>query len=230
MKSLTLDKWTDEQIESMRSKGNAKVNLTYNPNPERFPFPSNPRYLRYIYFSEVQQYIADKYERKLFMNSPNVPSKTASISRITESQSQWCSQQLEENGPSIKELLTQMHQMGFGNTKLCMEAIRIKGKNIDDIVEYVIEREISNEQPERPKIAKEEILEESRTSSKETIHYENEYHHNYHQPMVTNNPSFPFEDEMNPWAGLANDEIARKASSGQQQHPFEPIEDPFKRK
>ena len=40
VKSVNLDKWTDEQVESIASQGNAKVNAVYNPHPERFPFPS----------------------------------------------------------------------------------------------------------------------------------------------------------------------------------------------
>lgn len=55
VKSVTLDKWTDEQIEvilsginqfvlillqSIKSKGNSKVNMIYNPNSDKHSFPS----------------------------------------------------------------------------------------------------------------------------------------------------------------------------------------------
>lgn len=54
VKSLSLDKWTDEQVESMRRQGNARMNAVYNPNPERFPFPTHPgcRYIVYRLMSE----------------------------------------------------------------------------------------------------------------------------------------------------------------------------------
>ncbi|KAJ1506446.1 hypothetical protein HMI54_005075, partial [Coelomomyces lativittatus] len=32
VKAITLDKWTPQQLESISSKGNAKVNAIYNPN------------------------------------------------------------------------------------------------------------------------------------------------------------------------------------------------------
>lgn len=45
----------------MVNNGNAKTNAIYNPNADRFPFPS--------YSGDMEQYIRDKYERKLFMSS-----------------------------------------------------------------------------------------------------------------------------------------------------------------
>lgn len=44
IKSLTLDKWTDEQIDCILSLGNSIVNSKFNPSPERHPFPSNSKY------------------------------------------------------------------------------------------------------------------------------------------------------------------------------------------
>ncbi|RKP38105.1 hypothetical protein BJ085DRAFT_16457 [Dimargaris cristalligena] len=59
VKSISLDVWTAEQIEAIQAKGNAKVNAQYNPNAELHPPPSGDR--------EMEQYIRNKYERRLFM-------------------------------------------------------------------------------------------------------------------------------------------------------------------
>jgi len=40
VKSVNLDSWTEEQVESIKSKGNDYVNNLYNPNPQRHPLPS----------------------------------------------------------------------------------------------------------------------------------------------------------------------------------------------
>lgn len=58
VKSVTLDAWTEEQVESMRQKGNALVNSIYNPFPDRHKFPT--------FSGDQEQFIRDKYERKLF--------------------------------------------------------------------------------------------------------------------------------------------------------------------
>ncbi|ORX52358.1 Arf GTPase activating protein [Hesseltinella vesiculosa] len=40
IKSISMDKWTPEQIESMKNAGgNIKVNNTVNPNPSKHPLP-----------------------------------------------------------------------------------------------------------------------------------------------------------------------------------------------
>ncbi|KAG0151466.1 hypothetical protein CROQUDRAFT_544186 [Cronartium quercuum f. sp. fusiforme G11] len=41
VKSLTLDSWTKEQVESMKSKGNLKANSQWNPNEAKNPPPTD---------------------------------------------------------------------------------------------------------------------------------------------------------------------------------------------
>lgn len=43
----------------MKNRGNAKVNMQYNPHSDKHPFPS--------FSGDMENYIRDKYERKLFM-------------------------------------------------------------------------------------------------------------------------------------------------------------------
>ncbi|KAI9173144.1 Protein gts1 [Blastocladiella emersonii ATCC 22665] len=61
VKSITLDTWTPEQIDSIRSKGNARANSLFNPNG--ITPPRNPS------DSDLENYIRDKYERQSFMNA-----------------------------------------------------------------------------------------------------------------------------------------------------------------
>lgn len=59
-------------FQSITEKGNAKANAIYNPYPEKFPFPSYTGYgalsfsVHLIAASDQEQFIRDKYERKLF--------------------------------------------------------------------------------------------------------------------------------------------------------------------
>ncbi|ORZ32332.1 hypothetical protein BCR44DRAFT_123132, partial [Catenaria anguillulae PL171] len=46
VKSITLDTWTAEQIESIRGKGNAKANLLFNPNGITPPRNPSDRYVK----------------------------------------------------------------------------------------------------------------------------------------------------------------------------------------
>lgn len=103
-----------------------------------------------------------------------------------------------------------------------MEAIRTKGKNIDDIVEYLIEKEMVHEQVANPSVTRERTLESDKpTLSMEDVKPENEPL----RSVVPNHSPFGFDEELNPWAGFSQDDINRKPVA----HNFESV-DPFKRK
>ncbi|KAF9080552.1 hypothetical protein BGX23_001981 [Mortierella sp. AD031] len=61
VKSVTLDSWTQDDIDTMKNWGNGKVNALYMPHPERHPPPTS------MEGSAMEQYIRSKYERKEFM-------------------------------------------------------------------------------------------------------------------------------------------------------------------
>ncbi|KAF9921426.1 hypothetical protein FBU30_008585 [Linnemannia zychae] len=61
VKSITLDSWSQDDIETMKNWGNGKVNALYMPHPERHPPPIS------MEGSAMEQYIRSKYERKEFM-------------------------------------------------------------------------------------------------------------------------------------------------------------------
>lgn len=43
-----------------------------------------------------------------------------------------------QRSATVKETLENLKEYGFTDTKACLEAIRIKGTNMDDIVEYLV--------------------------------------------------------------------------------------------
>ncbi|OIR58141.1 MAG: ArfGap-domain-containing protein [Amphiamblys sp. WSBS2006] len=58
IKSLTLDSWTDKEIEGMVRGGNRSVNGCYLAGGEERPCPKEPK--------DMERYIKEKYEMKLF--------------------------------------------------------------------------------------------------------------------------------------------------------------------
>ncbi|KAF9515958.1 hypothetical protein BS47DRAFT_732405 [Hydnum rufescens UP504] len=66
-KVVTLDTWTKEQVESMKTMGNLNANQIFNPNERRHPPPpdsdENDR------GSDMEKFIRNKYQYKQFMAS-----------------------------------------------------------------------------------------------------------------------------------------------------------------
>ncbi|KAG9128590.1 hypothetical protein FRC07_000023 [Ceratobasidium sp. 392] len=71
-KSVNLDAWSKEQIESVKTIGNINANAKWNPNEARHPPPTNLEESERD--SEMEKYIRAKYETKRFMDR-NPPSK-----------------------------------------------------------------------------------------------------------------------------------------------------------
>ncbi|KAG8876766.1 hypothetical protein FRB97_003947 [Tulasnella sp. 331] len=75
VKSVTLDTWTKEQVESMKELGpNTKANAIYNPDIRRNPAPTNT--FDSERDSELETFIRNKYQYKAFIERPQpaVPS------------------------------------------------------------------------------------------------------------------------------------------------------------
>ncbi|SJX63269.1 related to AGE2-ADP-ribosylation factor and GTPase activating protein effector [Sporisorium reilianum f. sp. reilianum] len=79
VKSITLDTWTREQVDSMKQMGNVKSNRKYNPDEMRNRPPTNMEESERD--SELEKYIRRKYEFRRFMDGrpPPVPSKDATF-------------------------------------------------------------------------------------------------------------------------------------------------------
>ncbi|KAF8635760.1 hypothetical protein AX15_000368 [Amanita polypyramis BW_CC] len=66
IKSITLDSWTKEQVESMKAMGNLKSNAVYNSNETRHPPP--PALADPENDVELESYIRSKYQYKKFID------------------------------------------------------------------------------------------------------------------------------------------------------------------
>ncbi|PCH37552.1 ArfGap-domain-containing protein [Wolfiporia cocos MD-104 SS10] len=66
VKSLTMDTWSKEQVEVMKTTGNIRSNAYYNPDETRNPPPTNM--VDSERDSELERYIRSKYEFKQFVN------------------------------------------------------------------------------------------------------------------------------------------------------------------
>lgn len=80
VKSVTLDTWTKEQVESVRNMGNTKANELYNPDPLRNPPPTNMEGGERD--SELETYIRNKYQYKAFMKREPAKAKSSSSSLL----------------------------------------------------------------------------------------------------------------------------------------------------
>eukprot|EP00834_Sanchytrium_tribonematis_P008700 NODE_1129_length_2075_cov_1.134109.p1 type:complete len:499 gc:universal NODE_1129_length_2075_cov_1.134109:1520-24(-) len=134
VKSVTLDKWTEEQLQSMANGGNAKVNQLYNPSNvqvDPIALTSGAEADR-----KLEQYIRDKYEFKRFMSgatSNSYPSQTQQKPATNLSQQQYF--------PYNNEL-KQLVGMGFEES-LVREALSKNNGGIQASVEYIV----SNRRP-----------------------------------------------------------------------------------
>ncbi|XP_065183227.1 stromal membrane-associated protein 1-like [Sycon ciliatum] len=73
MKSVNLDTWTPDQIETIRQKGNGSVNAMYEYSlPDNFRRPTDD--------SGVEAFIRSKYERKQYYKKPEASATSSSSS------------------------------------------------------------------------------------------------------------------------------------------------------
>ncbi|KAJ1918902.1 Gtpase activating protein [Tieghemiomyces parasiticus] len=125
VKSISLDVWTAEQIESIQAKGNAKVNARYNPHADLHPPPSGDR--------EMEQYIRNKYERRLFMDraardDTGAGSTSASSGRTTSTSAASIS------GTSMAKL----RSMGFTDEMKNATALRRTRGNLEQAIDILV--------------------------------------------------------------------------------------------
>ncbi|CAE6479578.1 unnamed protein product [Rhizoctonia solani] len=114
VKSVNLDAWTKEQVESMKNMGNIASNAKWNPNESRHPPPTNMEESERD--SEMEKYIRAKYETKKFLDRKPVtsssPSSNAPVASTQPSTSNPIPRQpkpeVEETDPS------QTVPLGFG--------------------------------------------------------------------------------------------------------------------
>ncbi|KAJ1660196.1 Protein gts1 [Dispira simplex] len=139
VKSISLDVWTPEQIESIQSKGNTKVNDHYNPNPQLHPPPSGDR--------EMEQYIRNKYERKLFMEAGG---RSSSGLRMSHSSRQRTTSSTRTYGSSSSSRTTsdsnmaRLRSMGFNDEIRNAKALRRAHGNLEQAIDLLVSEEPSS--------------------------------------------------------------------------------------
>lgn len=85
VKSLSLDIWTKEQVESMRDNGNIKSNALFNPNPRLNPAPLDLESEHAE--SQLERFIFQKYRDRAFMDKPKKKSRAPATSDLSSSTS-----------------------------------------------------------------------------------------------------------------------------------------------
>jgi hypothetical protein len=103
--------------------GNAKSNAIYNPNPERFTFPA--------YSGDMEQYIRDKYERKLFMGGESrasVPKSRGSIPTGSAA----------SNAERYPLQIKSLGEMGFSDLAANSAALAASNGNLQEAVESLL--------------------------------------------------------------------------------------------
>ena len=158
------------------------------PIQKNFHFPQTNRIIVVI-LREIPQYISDKYVRKLFADTKqdlDLPTgKQSSFPNVFSN--------AEPTGPTAKDLLKELRSLGFKDTKICLEAMRKKGNDIDKIIEYLInmeenvaEKDESKQNPINDANPKMEMEEQIPSETFPNIH----------------SYSIPPEDDYNPWSSL----------------------------
>ncbi|KAJ1725103.1 Gtpase activating protein [Coemansia erecta] len=136
VKSINLDNWTTEQIEHFRRIGNKRANMYFNPHAAQHPAPRADR--------DVERYIRDKYERRLFVDArnglsdPTVPN--ADLSEVAlETVSPRSPRGSVSMGAGVDEAraLTQLREMGFPNVRDNHAALKRFAFNVEAAAAYL---------------------------------------------------------------------------------------------
>ncbi|KAJ1987285.1 Gtpase activating protein [Dimargaris cristalligena] len=124
VKSISLDVWTAEQIEAIQAKGNAKVNAQYNPNAELHPPPSGDR--------EMEQYIRNKYERRLFMTQSSREDRSESSSSRPPTGSSRAAIGISDTS------MSKLRSMGFTDDTRNAQALRRSHGNLERAIDILV--------------------------------------------------------------------------------------------
>ncbi|PJF18784.1 Arf GTPase activating protein domain-containing protein [Paramicrosporidium saccamoebae] len=103
--------------------GNAKSNAIYNPNPERFAFPA--------YSGDMEQYIRDKYERKLFMGGESRASAPKSRGSIPNGS-------VSSNAERYPLQIKSLGEMGFSDPAANSAALAASNGNLQEAIESLL--------------------------------------------------------------------------------------------
>ncbi|KAJ2863281.1 Protein GTS1 [Coemansia asiatica] len=138
VKSINLDNWTPEQIEHFCRIGNKRANEYFNPRPELHTAPRSDR--------DVERFIRDKYERRLFVDPHNgVADPTVSDANGSSAEAPGFSQmsnpqqhRLSVSGAADEaSALTRLREMGFPSVRDNHAALKRFNFNVDAAAAYL---------------------------------------------------------------------------------------------
>ncbi|CAE6515705.1 unnamed protein product [Rhizoctonia solani] len=114
VKSVNLDAWTKEQVESVKNMGNTASNAKWNPNESRHPPPTNMEESERD--SEMEKYIRAKYETKKFIDrKPATSSPSSSSTPIAATQFSTSTPIPRQPKPKVEDTdPSQTVALGFG--------------------------------------------------------------------------------------------------------------------
>ncbi|CAG8545622.1 2103_t:CDS:2 [Diversispora eburnea] len=125
VKSITLDSWTSEQIESMRQWGNLKANAKWNPRPELHPITLSAS------DGEIERYIRNKYERRAFQSTPKSKPNASITVKQTENSTKG-----SDRG-NYDHTLRQLKEMGFTDMSRNREVLNTTNGDLHAAVEIL---------------------------------------------------------------------------------------------
>ncbi|CAE6483950.1 unnamed protein product [Rhizoctonia solani] len=138
VKSVNLDAWTKEQVESVKNMGNIASNAKWNPNESRHPPPTNLEESERD--SEMEKYIRAKYETKKFLDRKSVAPSTSPLSTsVPTAQPSTSTPIPRQPKPKVEETdPTQTVPLGFGResrVEFNLPGMGVGGDMWDEIVQ-----------------------------------------------------------------------------------------------
>ncbi|EEB09514.1 GTPase activating protein Ucp3 [Schizosaccharomyces japonicus yFS275] len=140
VKSISLDEWTQEQVNTMREWGNERANRYWNPNPSKHPLPMTASYDD----QAMERYIRDKYERKLFIDDaasrrvppapPSLPTRTTSVGSIAPPTNAPPS----SSASSLEPALSSLDEMGFRDRSLNTQLLREFNNDLSRVIDRLV--------------------------------------------------------------------------------------------
>ncbi|KAJ1742153.1 Gtpase activating protein [Coemansia sp. RSA 1086] len=124
IKSISLDNWTTEQIEHFRNIGNTRANAYFNPHPDRHPPPRSDR--------DVERFIRDKYQHRLFVDRHNGVPDPSVIGASPAPVPAASTAQVDE-----ASALTRLHQLGFVNVRENHQALQKCNMDVEKAIKYL---------------------------------------------------------------------------------------------
>ncbi|OMJ15510.1 UBA domain-containing protein 3 [Smittium culicis] len=133
VKSITLDNWLPEQIAHFTKIGNLKANAYFDPSSDSRPAPRSD--------SQLERFIRDKYERRMFVNrrnntpDPSIISSSPSSSALNSSAA---SNTAYSNSEDKKIAgLTKLKELGYSDVRQNLAALEKFDYRVDAAIRYL---------------------------------------------------------------------------------------------